>query len=352
MRDNSIFNSNNPEQFSSGFIDIGEILSYIDEEEIFSLVFGYLPKEGDYDISPFREDNNPECYFVKDNSGKLVFADFGSTVYKRNKKWVYFDCFDAVQFYFKFNNLYQTLNFIKEKLIVGKSLKKKKKKIVKKQEKEKVRLSYEPRNYLVVDKEYWFDRYYISKEDLIEDKVLPLNRYFLFKDNSEKTFYCKTPSYAFTDFESRNVKIYSPFKKRGKFISTCTPEDIGGLRLLDYERREITITSSYKDYRVLKNFNLNPIWFSSETVLPSMKVLLPILYKFDRIRIFFDNDRTGINSAERLKEIIESFFPESETYLNIVPKIKENITDPSDFIMEEGRESFLAFLLDRGILIN
>ena len=47
-----------------GFIDKKIILEFVSQEEIFSLVFGFLPEDFQYVTSPFRpSDRSPGCWF-------------------------------------------------------------------------------------------------------------------------------------------------------------------------------------------------------------------------------------------------------------------------------------------------
>ena len=86
-------------QEKRGFINKSKILQYVTEEEIFSLVFGYLPREFEYATSPFRVDTTPGCWFER-RGDTLRFIDYGAT----NKFFP--DCFAAVQSYFKISNFF------------------------------------------------------------------------------------------------------------------------------------------------------------------------------------------------------------------------------------------------------
>ena len=89
----------------SGYLDKGEILSLVTEEEIFSLVFGYEPKEYDRVCSPLRKDGEPNCYFeVNPVTGRLEMIDWATS----EIRW---DSFNTVKTYYNLPNFYLTLFF-------------------------------------------------------------------------------------------------------------------------------------------------------------------------------------------------------------------------------------------------
>lgn len=335
-----------------GFIDKNEILKYVTEEDIFELVFGFKPKEYDYVTSPFRIDEKPGCWFQYSISGKLGFIDFGSKIYLKNQKMIRMDCFDAVQQYFKLPNLYRTLRFIKEHLIDGKNLPEiSSVKLSKKVGKNKIDILFTPKIYTIEDRKFWFDKYQIYKENLIEDKVFPITQYKALNTKfGNYSVTTKSISYCYTDFESGNKKIYRPLEKM-RFFTNCNQNDIGGINSLPNRGKLLVITKSYKDYRVLKNQGLTVIWFQNEGMYPTLDILLPLCNRFENISVFFDNDKTGIEASIKLVSIINSYIPGKafNTYLS-ENLIQEQITDPSDFIYKKGREQLIQFLIHKNLI--
>lgn len=342
----NIFNDNNITK--RGYINKDDLLKYVSEKDIFKLVFGFKPEESDYVTSPFREDSRPGCRFTYSLSGRLKFEDFGSRIYIRGKRMINLDCFDAVQLYFKLPNLYETLKFIKDKLIKGEMVDVTPQKPIKKKEVKEVEILIETRDFNLLDRKFWYERYQISKQNLLEDKVFPISRHKVMNSQRYGDYIsnARTISYCFTDFESGHKKIYRPYEtKRSRFISTCTPNDIGNLRSLDYTRDNLVITKSYKDCRVLINNGLNSIWLQNEVTIPEMEVLLPICYQFKSVDIFFDNDETGIEQAKIITDTINTFLPGRVKYNHLPIHLKkEGITDPSDLIHKKGRKELLTFL--------
>lgn len=335
-----------------GFIDKNEILKYVSEEDIFELVFGFKPKEYDYVVSPFRPDNKPGCWFQYAISGKLRFIDFASKIYVNNVKMISIDCFDCVQQFFNLPNLYRTLQFIKKHLIDGKNLSEiQNTRTLEIKVRNKVEILFTPKIYTLEDKNFWFDRYEIYKENLIEDKVFPISQYKMLNTKyGDYSITTKTISYCYTDFESGNKKIYRPLDKN-RFLTNCIQNDIGGIRFLSDTGKTLVITKSYKDYRVLKNQGLTVIWFQNEGMFPTLDILLPLCNRFKEIVIFFDNDKAGIEASLKLVKIINSYIPGKASAIHLPERLlHENITDPSDFIYKKGREQLIQFLIHKNLI--
>lgn len=346
-----LFNDN-IKRAEKGFIDKNEILKYVTEEDIFELVFGFKPKEYDYVVSPFRPDSRPGCWFQYAISGKLRFIDFGSKLYINNQKMISIDCFDTVQQFFKLPNLYRTLQFIKQHLIDGKNLSEIQiTRTVENKVRNKVEILFTPKIYSLEDKKYWLDRYQIYKENLIEDKVFPVAQFKMLNTKyGNYTINTKSLCYCYTDFESGNKKIYRPNDKK-KFLTNCIQNDIGGTRFLPSTGKTLIITKSYKDYRVLKNQGLTVIWFQNEGMYPTLDILLPLCNRFEKVVIFFDNDKTGIEASTKLMNIINSYIP-GKAFNVYLPErlITESITDPSDLIYRKGREQLIQFLIHKNLI--
>lgn len=343
----NIFNINDKDIEGSDYISKNFILRKVSEEEIFKLVFKFKPKQGEYCTSPFREDDNPGCWFDYDLEGRLVFTDFGSKIYNNGRKVISVDCFDAVRLYYNFHSFFKVLEFVKSKCIDGKNLPDRIITPAKKSLKEEVEILVTPRKLTLYDKQYWFDRYGITKNMLIHDKVFPIKSFSML--NTKKgdiTKVCNTLTYCYSGFKGGRKKLYMPFSKGKKFLTNCLKEDIGGV--VDYSKENLLITKSYKDYRVLKNKGVNVIWFQNEGMYPDLSVLLPICSKFRFICILFDNDVAGIFAADNLKNIINSYLP-NKAWTCTVPRIK-GITDPSDLLYTLGDSSLIEFLVRNKII--
>lgn len=350
----SIFNTTDKLEVK-GFINKDDILKYVTEEQIFELVFGFQPKEYDYVVSPFREDNNPGCWFNYSSNGKLRLSDFGNTGSYGKIKLNNIDCFDAVQVYFKLPNLYQTLLFIRKHLIFGKNLPEMEHTtlLVNNKKKRDVQINFDARLFNNNDGKHW-SRFEISSNNLIEDKVFAVKR-FKILNTKNGNWNCRTYDlcYAYTEFEDGRKKLYRPFQKgKNRFVSNCTPNDIGGLHTLEPFGNLLVITKSYKDWRVLKNQGIrNVIWFQNEGMIPSDNILMPIISRFKRVVVFFDNDNTGILQSQRISNLVNSYTRDKSSHLYLPEYYyNESITDPGDLIWKKGKKVLNNFLYQNGLI--
>lgn len=324
--------------YTVGYIDKEEILSYVTQEDIYELVFGFKPQEGDMVCSPLREDTRPGCWFAW-YGDKLRFQDFGSNDYTRGKIRTSFDCFDVVQKFYNFSNLYKTLKFIREKLILGKSTIQIPKKVTKSVEKFETQIDYTTRPFSLKDMYYW-KSYGISSKDLMEDGVKAIRNFTIKTIKGVNTVHINAIAYAYTDFINRRVKIYLPYETgRYRFITNCKNNDIGNIKNLPLSGNSLVITKSYKDHRVLRNMGVeNVVWFQSEKIFPNYDILYALCDRFKHITVFFDNDRTGMEEGKKLTEMINNMFTDKATQIWIPNHINNKSKDPADLYKHEGEE--------------
>lgn len=326
------------------FLDKRRILDYINEEDIFEIVFGFKPVEFEYVTSPFREDKHPGCWFEYTISGRLKFIDWASEYYVNGIQMVNIDCFDAVKIYFNLPNFYETVKLVYNHLIKGKDLPVINKKVKqKKKPKGNTIINIETRAFDKRDQLFW-EKYGISSKNLKDDKVFAINRYqIIYPTGKKRTIRTFGISYAYTDFEDGKKKIYSSYaNKRGKFITNCGKDDIGGLHSLD-SGNKLIITKSYKDYRVLKNQHYHVVWFQNEGMFPTPFTLLPILQRFKEIIILFDNDRAGRDTSNRLVTYIQNMDRRLKVKNICVPEYPK-VKDPSDLAHRKGLKVLNDFL--------
>lgn len=327
-----------------GYISKDKLLEYVTEEDIFELVFLFKPVEFEYVTSPLRHDTNPGCWFERDiTTGKLQFRDFGDG----DKP---LDCFDVVQRYFKIPNFYRTLDFVKKALIDGKGIKADIKHIKPKIKREvatktRVKILVRTRPFNNADRKFW-QPYGITKRQLIEDKVFPISQFKLVgTKKGDVSVRPQKIAYAYTEFDKEMKKIYQPYLKKFKFATNCDQNAVGGIKNLSPFGRQLIITKSYKDYRVLKNQGLNSIWFQNEGQIPSLEILLNLCKRFDSIVVFFDNDDTGIEAANKVVSLINQHIPGKARRICIdISMLKFGIKDPSDLHKRKGRRTLTDFL--------
>lgn len=325
-----------------GFIDKDKILEYVSEEDIFQHVFGFKPVEFVYVRSIFRIDKRPGCWFERGIDGRLLFRDFA---YGRRP----IDCFEAVKIKYKLNNFYEALKYIYDNLIKDKSLiqsnTNNKPIFIKKD----VVINIETRNFLNRDGLYW-SKYGISKENLISDKVFPISRFILLntKNGDIKTRLYET-CYAYTEFENNRKKLYFPFRQGSKrFITNCKKNDIGNINNVPSIGRQLIITKSYKDCRVLTNQGKHSIWIQNEGMVPDNDVLIPKIKGYSDIIVWYDNDQAGINASIKLSDMINSFIGNKSKPLWLPESLlTEGITDPSDLIAKKSLQHLTEFIHEK-----
>lgn len=329
---NSFGYTNDKLKKSKGFIDQNDILKYVSEKEIYSLVFGFEPVEYQYVTSPLREDDDAGCWFEYSDN-KLFFRDFAYS----NRP---LDCFHVVKDYFKIKTFPATLQFIKEQFIDNQNRTVLTQYI--REDKEKFYMDTYSRQFLVKDANYW-KPYGISRDNLISDSVFALSRAKLYNSKSGDLtkHYFNTIAYAYTEFKDGKKKIYTPYEDV-RFITDCTKNDIGSIKHLPPFGRLLIITKSYKDCRVIRNQGYNSVWFQNEGMIPSDDILYNLCKRFTHVIILYDNDARGITSSIDLKNKINQYFVNKSKCIYVVEK--ESVNDPSDLVKEDSEYELKKFL--------
>lgn len=334
-----------------------QILLRTTEEDIFKIVIKeeISIEDGVSYSAPYRIDNEPNCKFRRYDN-KLYFCDWADEHINR-------DCFSFIRACYQLRTQSDTLKFINYtlKLGLGDSTtcvsKVIKNNIEVKQEKKKnlkKTITILPRNFNGKDKQFW-SKYGISKQNLIDDKVVPIILYQSIS-NKEIPFTVKpfNVTYAFTDFQKEKKKIYTPHspKGKGKWFTNCNQNDIGGMRFLDRNADKLIIQKSYKDWRVIKNEGVNTVWFQNEGMIPSKDILLDLLSGYTEIIIWFDNDSAGIAKARIVRDYINTLLEEDIARIVFLPPrlLLEEIKDPSDLRAKQGREPLMSFIQERNLL--
>ena len=331
-----------------------EILEEVSQEDIFSIFIKkeiIIDKNGATYVAPYRNDENPDCYF-EEYEGKLFFVDFADIPQSKNcftfiSKCTGLNYSDSLQFIIKHFNLgkgnspKRNKTVLKENEVVE----------VKKIKRERT-ITYVPRQFNGKDKKFW-SQYEISSKELIEDGVIPVD---LYKSTSRKgvPFVIRPFDivYAYTDFEDGKVKIYRPYgNKEEKWFTNCTQNDIGCINNLPISGDTLIISKSYKDCRVLRNQRLNSIWFQNEGMIPNPTLLKQLCKRFDNIIIWFDNDEAGMRASKIVASHINSLFPKKARIIHLdIELLQEGIKDPSDLISKNGKQELIEFIKNKKLL--
>lgn len=327
-----------------------EILLRVSEEDIFKMVIGkdiIVDKDVRY-LAPYRNDSNPSCYFEY-YDGRLFFIDFAD-VYKKPK-----DCFMVISRIY--NISYQkSLEYINSKFHLGlgnssDSIKEIIENVptveVNKEIKRRKTITYLPREFNSKDATFW-GQYQISKQQLIDDGVIPLELFRAYSRKDEP--YVVRPfdiMYAYTGFEEGRVKIYRPYgDKSSKWITNCSQDDIGCIESLPWTGDTLVISKSYKDCRVLRNQELCSVWFQNEGMIPNNTTLKTLCNRFKNIYVWFDNDQAGLANGKFVSEHLSSITGKKVKFIFLPPKLLRdyNIKDPSDMISKLGQKELTDFI--------
>jgi 5S rRNA maturation endonuclease (ribonuclease M5) len=341
------------------FISKEEILEKVSQEEIFKFIVGYLPREHQYVFSLFRKDKSPNCYYewYKDC---LWFVDWSEPENKKQHR----DCFNMVQDHFKVS-FYKALEIVNGHFKLGlgaghhedSEFVVKQRKIIEETEQQKKNTHLMPckvREFNSQGDRLQWSPYQITRQELIEDNVFPIIWYKVYSKRLRDYVVIRptTNSYLIGTFEER-TKYYTPDKVgKGKWATNCSANDIWGYEDLPLMSDKLIITKSYKDWRVLKNQGVkNVIGFQNEGQYPSLEILKSLLERFKEIIIFFDNDRAGIQAAEKLVEYLNSIIPRKTRSIYLKETLqKQSVSDPADMIKIIGKEPLVNFLLENKLI--
>lgn len=347
-------------------LEVEEILKRVSQEDIFKIIIKeeIVLDKGALYKAPYRADTIGECYFME-YEGIIYFVDFADGEGVKPSNSAIFFLMKCLRLPFK-----ETLEYINNhfNLGLGNSSHELKEAtiehsiILKEKFCESIKINksitYATRKFNDKDRQFW-SKYGISKQNLIDDKVIPIAAYIAYSRKNE--MFSITPfdiAYAYTDFsgqesEYEKVKIYRPYAqvRESKWFTNCNQDDIGSHLHLPMKGKLLIITKSYKDCRVLRNHGLASIWLQNEGQIPSTKVLKAYATRFEKIIIWFDNDQTGITKGRILTDIINSFFPNKTIQIFLPPKLlKEGIKDPSDCI-DKNKTFFYQFLREQKLIV-
>lgn len=319
-----------------------EILQKVSQEAIFEWILEEPFAFGKKYKSPFRDHSKGigTCRFEQRTDGTILFVDFGES-FKTHRT-----CFAMVMDAHN-ATLSQALKIICSKFNLSTNKYdyeeiKKTHEYVKTDNDSNTIITYDKVAIETRDRRFW-NTFIIKPEHLEEDQVFVTNRFYIERpDRPRKTVNVFTQCYAI-DFVDA-VKLYQPFSRDYKWITNCNEDHIGNFDNLPQSADELVIAKSYKDHRVLRNLELglNVIWLQNEGMIPSLYILENLLSRFRRITIFFDNDVTGIEAANKLMDILNAIRMAS-TRMIYLP-LKYNAKDPGELVSKEGRADTIRVL--------
>jgi hypothetical protein len=315
-------------------LSIKDLLTTYSQEDIFKIVFKEYPDLDILYLSPFREDNHPNCFFDW-YKGKLYFKDFADKPR---------DCFQAVKDFYNLETFPDLIKFVVKYFDNNPIPCDERPKKVFEREIRDCSITFRVKSYELQDDLYW-KQYFITEDQLTEDHVSVIYWYRFYSEKAKKWVVLRPFDicYAISGFDTR-CKIYRPqnHNKKSKWLTNCTPNDVGNLNNIDQTGDLLIITKSYKDARVIRNQGYrNVIWFQSEMMTPCIEILSDLISRFERIIIFYDNDDAGILGASNLQLKFYTLGKEVKTITSPCSYMK----DPAEMVSIKQTEQVLKDFL-------
>jgi len=164
---------------------------------------------------------------------------------------------------------------------------------------------YEMRHWNTLDQGYW-KNFKVSSNILEKYNVVPLSFYTMIKEDEGYMLDSITIQgnfiYGYFREDGTLYKIYTPKNKDNKFIKV--KDYIQGFDQLEFKSKYLIITSSLKDlicFKILGITGVEAIAPDSENSVIPENFMRPLLDKYQKIIVLFDNDEPGLKSAERYR---------------------------------------------------
>ena len=273
-----------------------QILNY--QLELWCSLLGFTIKVGEKFCNPWRLDNHPHVFLKYNNDGILLMWDNGDyrykgvSVFEIGKK--NYNCTYKRFLQIAYYDILKNYNIPEQKFFNTT--------IKKKAYPNKFVIKTKSRAWNETDKKLWCIGG-ITLDILNKEKILPIQTYWTrdLKSNRGilRLFRCTRPTYALHIKDK--VKIIQPAweGEKSNFITNIEYE-LGGLKKFT-NTDTLYITKSIKDYLVLIQLGINVRYVPSETY-PITTTLINLCSSFKKVIFIYDNDKTGINSLEILKE--------------------------------------------------
>lgn len=261
------------------------------QEEIYSWLFGYLPKEGNSQRNTIRGDTRPNCTFEWRNN-KLIFKDWAQPDWNG-------DVFQVTKKKYNLNSFPQVLDKINTCCNFSTNYKSK---IEKKQTFNsscEIKVIAQP--FSEEGLNYW-NSYGISKTQLQENNIFEVKKIY-YRNKYKQEWHIITPksiTFAYY-FSSEKIKIYSPLEKNNKFFGNTNYEDIYGEL---FPSKKLIITKSGKDRLVLNNLTSYCVIATNGEGygIPDRIIDRITEFNYEEVIILYDNDNPGIQNAIKLGE--------------------------------------------------
>lgn len=318
------------------------ILSKISQEEIFFYYNGPFKLNRSFSSS-LRKDRHPSCRIYFSKNGRLIYEDFA--------QGERYNCFAFVQKLYN-SSFREALKIIaKDFGLINESTKVVSKEIItealslEKEHKASTLIQFEPEPWN--EKNLFFWRLYeITQQELERENIFPVKQLFI---NKKEIFnFSQEPRYAYPiEYEGKHyVKIYSPYSKQMKWISSIPNNIPFGLNSLSYDTDLLLITKSKKDQLILSKIFKDVISLQneSENAFP-ISIQEELLSKYKQCVIVFDADEVGVRTC---KEYNKKGFGYFNTPRQDYEKYR--IKDPSDYVKFYGIEALKELFIQKNLL--
>ena len=322
-------------------LNIQNILKYISQKDIFEYYFGEEIDTNRQYKNPLRIDNRPGCRFFYSNvDDNLLFKDFSI---KSPPIW----CFEFIRLKYNLLTSYDVLIMINNdfKLGLGINLNEHNNNLAsninfeKRESLDIIRLPIKCRtqSFNKFDLNYW-NQFGISLSTLNYYNVYSVKH--VWKGNDIIWRYTKyNPIYLYHFPNDNKKKMYRPFEKNKNFKFISSPyinEVYQGYDQLPKYGDNLIITKSMKDVMTLYELGYLSIAPNGEGYDISNELINHLYTRFDKLIIFYDNDKTGLLNAKSLCDKIGC------DYVYIPDKY--GCKDISDYYKKYNKKSTLNLL--------
>lgn len=284
---------------AAGELKKSDILNRISAHDIFKYYISSYLSPGKTFCSELRKDRKPSCSIKILGNNTAIYKDFsngevyGPIKYVQHKYGLkYYQALILVSNDFNLN------------LCVGNVVKEtmghtgKKQKVQPQISDVKLRIVSKP--YTDAGLRYW-KQYGITEEILEIYEVKQLHAYYMqesyFTINNKKLAF----SYHFGNYKYKILKLDSEFK----WFTNCNSNIVQGFKQLPEKGKLLIITKSNKDVMTLRSIGLYAVAPQSEsTQLPEGAVKY-LKERWDRIIIWYDNDKAGLEAGSQHSLIYE-----------------------------------------------
>ncbi len=319
------------------------LLSKVNDVEIFTYYHGAF-KIGKVYSSVFRRDKNPSAGFFVNKVGRVIYKDFGGDSYS---------CFAFVQKMFNCSFKDALYKIAEDFGLIDKSTNKVSKQVfidaasVDTEAKKETIIQFIPDKWTKRHLDYW-RLYEVTQEELERENVYPVKQLFINKTEIHNKENELRFAYVVQWEDKTGVKVYSPYSKTLKWLSSIPLNVPFGLHTFDWNANTDTVivTKSLKDMICLRSIFPAVIGLQNESEGAFPEDLQEKLKeRFKNRIVWFDSDEPGVTACKKFNDKGFGYFNIPNHYLQ-----QYGIKDASDYIKFYGRESLIELLKEKKLL--